>query len=326
MPQDKTGKSVVETMHDPAVVLSAYDQGLYSAEEAASMMGVSRATFHRKLKGWRETGVVPHHGNSNRTPSNRVPDEVRQRVIELIETKYHDFQATLLKKYLQRYEGIHLSAEWLRRLLTELRPEETGKKRRQAAHRLRRRRSSRGQLVQIDGSPHQWFEGDERRYCLIAFIDDATSGIEAAGFFPAETTHAYVTVLRQLLDRHGLPAALYSDRHSIFTANVDSARERKSSEPTQFQRICSMFGVELILAHSPQPKGRVERAFKTLQGRWGKEFRVLGITTVAEANAELPELIDEYNREFAIRPADEEHSYVVLSEDEKKGLEFIFGM
>lgn len=326
MPKDKKGKSVVEMMHDPEVVLSAYDQGLYSAEEAARMMGVSKPTFYRKLKAWRKTGVVPHHGNSNRAPSNKVTEEVRQRVIKLIETKYYDFQATLLKKYLERYEGIHLSVEWLRRLLVELRPEETGKARRQAAHRLRRRRSSRGQLVQIDGSPHQWFDGDERQYCLIAFIDDSTSCIEAAGFFPAETTHAYVTVLRQLLERHGLPVAFYSDRHSIFTTNVDSARERKSFEPTQFQRICNMLGVELILAHSPQAKGRVERAFRTLQGRWTKEFRVLGITTVAEANAKIPELIDEYNREFSLDPADKEHNYVVLSEDEKREMEFIFGV
>lgn len=99
--------------------------------------------------------------------------------------------------------------------------------------------------------------------------------------------------------------------------SVAPARETKTSEPTQFQRICSMLGVELILAHSPQAKGRVERAFKTLQGRWTKEFRVLGITTVAEANARLPELIAEYNREFSIAPADEEDSYIRLSDEEK---------
>lgn len=325
MAQTKKDASVVPATHDPASILAAYDQGLYSVDEAANLMGVSRATFHRKLKVWRETGSVPLHGNAKRAPANKVPEELKKRVIDLIDKKYADFQATLLKKYLAKQEGIDLSTEWLRRLLIELHPEETSRERRQIAHRMRRRRASRGQLIQIDGSPHQWFESDERKYCLIAFIDDATSRIEAAGFFPSETTHAYVTVLRKMLDEHGLPAAMYSDRHSIFTSSVAPARETKTSEPTQFQRICSMLGIELILAHSPQAKGRVERAFKTLQGRWTKEFRVLGITTVAEANARLPELIAEYNREFSIAPADEEDSYIRLSDEEKNELEFIFG-
>lgn len=326
MSKRKKTDSVVVSVPDVVSTLSAYEQGLYTAEQAATLMGVSRATFHRKFKVWRETGVVPQHGNAKRTPSNKIPEETRQRIVELVETKYYDFQPSLLRNYLEKYENIRVSTEWLRRLLKEMRPDETGKASRQKAHLLRRRRSSRGQLLQIDGSQHQWFENDEDKYCLIVFIDDATNAIEAAGFFPTESVHGYVTVLRDLLVKHGLPVAFYSDRHSIFTSNVGPARERKSNEPTQFQRICEMLGIDLILAHSPQAKGRVERANQTLQGRWVKEFRVLGIKTAAEANERIPEMIEEYNREFAICPAEEEDSYISLTEGDLQSLEFIFGI
>ena len=326
MSKRKKTDSVVVSVPDVVSTLSAYEQGLYTAEQAATLMGVSRATFHRKFKVWRETGVVPQHGNAKRTPSNKIPEETRQRIVELVETKYYDFQPSLLRNYLEKYENIRVSTEWLRRLLKEMRPDETGKASRQKAHLLRRRRSSRGQLLQIDGSQHQWFENDEDKYCLIVFIDDATNAIEAPGFFPTESVHGYVTVLRDLLVKHGLPVAFYSDRHSIFTSNVGPARERKSNEPTQFQRICEMLGIDLILAHSPQAKGRVERANQTLQGRWVKEFRVLGIKTAAEANERIPEMIEEYNREFAICPAEEEDSYISLTEGDLQSLEFIFGI
>lgn len=155
MSRQKKSDSVVVSVPDVVSTLSAYEQGLYTAEQAANLMGVSRATFHRKLKVWRDTGVVPQHGNAKRTPSNKVPEEIRQRIVELVETKYYDFQPSLLRKYLEKYENIRVSTEWLRRLLKEMRPDETGKESRRKAHLMRRRRSSRGQLLQIDGSQHQ---------------------------------------------------------------------------------------------------------------------------------------------------------------------------
>ena len=116
-----------------ADILSAYDKHIYSVEQALQMLGVSRPTFFRRLKAWRDTGRVPPHGNNGHTPSNKISDETRQRVIQLVQTKYPDFQASLLTKYLREQEDIHVSVEWVRRLLLELHPEQTPKERRRAA-------------------------------------------------------------------------------------------------------------------------------------------------------------------------------------------------
>lgn len=306
-----------------AEILSAYDKHIYSVEQAAQLLGVSRPTFFRRLKVWRDTGQVPSHGNTGRTPSNKISDETRREVVRLVQTKYPDFQASLLTKYLQEKENIRVSVEWVRRLLLDLHPEQTQKERRRSAHTLRRRRSSRGELVQIDGSPHCWFPGSQERCTLIAFIDDATSEILSAFFSPTENTEAYINALKYELMNHGLPVALYSDRYSVFTSNVDDARRKNKPQPTQFQKICDHLGIELILAHSPEAKGRIERLFQTLQKRWPKEFRIQGIHNMAEANQRMPELIESYNREFAITPADSKDSHIRLNKDDIDSLDIV---
>lgn len=328
MPKSKISKPEVKQPRvvlrsSAAEILSAYDKHIYSVEQALQMLGVSRPTFFRRLKAWRDTGRVPPHGNNGHTPSNKISDETRQRVIQLVQTKYPDFQASLLTKYLREQEDIHVSVEWVRRLLLELHPEQTPKERRRAAHTLRRRRASRGELVQIDGSPHFWFPGDAERRTLIAFIDDATSELLSAYFSPTEDTEAYVNALEYELVHNGIPMAIYSDRHSVFTSNVDEARRKSKPQPTQFQKICDHLGIELILAHSPEAKGRVERLFQTLQKRWPKEFRILGIHNLAEANERMPELIEAYNREFAITPADSKDSHIRLNEDDIASLDVV---
>ena len=214
MPKSKISKPEVKQPRvvlrsSAAEILSAYDKHIYSVEQALQMLGVSRPTFFRRLKAWRDTGRVPPHGNNGHTPSNKISDETRQRVIQLVQTKYPDFQASLLTKYLREQEDIHVSVEWVRRLLLELHPEQTPKERRRAAHTLRRRRASRGELVQIDGSPHFWFPGDAERRTLIAFIDDATSELLSAYFSPTEDTEAYVNALEYELVHNGIPRKLF---------------------------------------------------------------------------------------------------------------------
>lgn len=134
MPKSKISKPEVKQPRvvlrsSAAEILSAYDKHIYSVEQALQMLGVSRPTFFRRLKAWRDTGRVPPHGNNGHTPSNKISDETRQRVIQLVQTKYPDFQASLLTKYLREQEDIHVSVEWVRRLLLELHPEQTPKER-----------------------------------------------------------------------------------------------------------------------------------------------------------------------------------------------------
>ena len=311
---------------DITEIFAGCDKHLYTLDQGAELAGMTRATFCRHLKHWRETGKISRHGNKGRIPANKIDEATREKIISLIETKYWDFQATLLHEYLVRDEGIFVSDEWLRKLLIELRPEQTSTERRSSAHMLRRRRSSRGELVQIDGSPHRWFPDDEKQYCLIGFIDDATGEVMSAYFSETETTEAYLTALRQYLLSHGLPAALYSDRHSIFVNLDENGRRLKSARvnPTQFGRVCECLGIELICAYSAEAKGRIERAWRTLQNRWPKEFRVLNIRNMAEANERMPELLGRYNKTFSRTPADEKDSHVQLTAEQLKELDAIF--
>ena len=276
------------------------------------------------IKIWRESGRLPTHaGQGNRVPANKLDPQIRARIIEFARGKYEGFQSTLLHKYLL-IEGIEVSVETVRRILTKLRPEETPKERRSSAHKLRRRRTSVGELIQIDGSPHPWFEetGDVKSYALLIFVDDATSRIMVAGFYPTETSEGYLQLLKEYIEEYGIPWALYSDRHSIF-APVNPSKSGKTEE-TQFQRVCRELGVTGIRANSPEAKGRVERTFSTLQGRWPKEFRVLGIRNMAEANSRMSELLASYNQEFAIAPADSKDSHAPLLEETKERIEQIF--
>lgn len=162
----------------------------------------------------------------------------------------------------------------------------------------RQRRPCYGELIQIDGSPHDWFEERGPRCTLIVFIDDVTSALMALKFAPAETTRAYMETLRDYLGNHGLPLALYSDRHSIFRVN----NPEREGELTQFTRAVKTLGIEPIHANTPQAKGRVERANQTLQDRLVKELRLRGISDIETANAWLPKFVKAYNKRFATEP------------------------
>lgn len=161
------------------------------------------------------------------------------------------------------------------------------------------RRARLGELGQIDGSAHDWFEGRAPRCTLLVFVDDATSRIQAARFVGAETTVAYLEPVGEYIGRHGLPQAFYSDRHSIFRVN---AAESAKSSLTQFGRALAELGIEGICSNSPQAKGRVERANGVLQDRLVKLMRLAGIASWEAGNAFLPEFLVDYNGRLA-RPA-----------------------
>lgn len=160
--------------------------------------------------------------------------------------------------------------EAARKLIKQAFPNDQEKQKTAWERPLRRRRGAFGELIQIDGCPHYWFGLDNPPACLIGFIDDATSRITAARFFPTETSEGYMIVLLEHMRKYGIPVALYSDRHSVFTSNRDKFSRRESR--TQFSRACNALGIDLILAQSPNAKGRVERMFRTLQCRWPLSF------------------------------------------------------
>jgi hypothetical protein len=162
---------------------------------------------------------------------------------------------------------------------------------------LRERRPALGELVQIDGSPHAWFEDRAAHCTLIIFVDDATSRVQYARFEPVESTRAYLQALRRYVSQHGLPVSLYSDRHSIFRKHAP-----EDPKPTQFERAVRTLAIEPILALTPQAKGRVERTFQTLQDRLVKAMRLAKVRTLVQANAWLPTFLSAYNERFARPP------------------------
>ena len=284
---------------DRLAVIQAVIGRQLTQRAAAGQLGLSVRQVKRLVRRYRDqgaTGLVS--GHRGRRPNNAIADEVRRQALDTVRERYADFGPTLAWEKLTGQHGFALSVETLRQWMAAdglWRP----KGRKQARiHQRRARRPCLGELVQVDGSPHDWFEGRGARCTLIVFVDDATSQLLALRFAPAETTQAYMETLDHYLSRHGRPVALYSDKHSIFRVS----RPEREGELTQFSRALKTLDIEAIHANTPQAKGRVERANQTLQDRLVKELRLRGIGDIDAANAFLPEFIADYNHRFAVAP------------------------
>jgi transposase len=273
---------------------------------AAELLSLSIRQVKRLKKRLREQGEAAlAHANRGRPSSRRLPDGVRQAAIRLARTTYAGFNDHHLCEKLCEVEGLTLSREALRRLLRQA-GLGSPRKRRAPAHRQRRLRSAReGEMVQLDGSPHDWLEGRGPRLTALGFQDDATGKILAAEFFLSESALGYFTLLRQLLRRHGIPLAFYGDHSGIFVRNDDfwSIEEQLAGKrrPTQFGRALEQLGITFIAARSPQAKGRVERLWGVLQDRLCSELRLARACDLDSANAVLRAFVADYNRRFARR-------------------------
>jgi len=250
--------------------------------DAARLLGISYRQVKRIVKKYRKVGVASLVSKRRGKPANnRITSTIKQIALALIRDNYHDFGPTLAHEKLSERHGIRCSVETLRKWMIEDDLWQVKTKRRACIHQPRARRAQFGELVQIDGSPHDWFEGRGTRCNLTVYIDDATGKLMALHFTPTETTQAYMEALDDYLKQYGRPVALYADKHSIFRVNMKNCE----AELTQFARACKTLDIELIHANTPQAKGRVERANKTLQDRLVKELRLQGINDIDSANA-----------------------------------------
>ncbi len=288
-------------------VISACIQGDMACARAAALLCLSVRQIKRLKKRMREDGEAAlAHANRGRPSPRRLPQAVRQRIVQLARSTYAGFNDHHLCEKLVECEGFALSRETLRRLL---RQHGLGapRKRRPPAHRQRRMRSARlGELLQLDGSPHHWLEGRGPQLTALGMQDDATGKILAAQFFPSETTFGYLCLLRQLLRRCGVPLAFYGDHSGIFVRNDDcwTIEEQLAGkrQPTQFGRALEQLGITFIAANSPQAKGRVERLWGVLQDRLSSELRLAQAADIDSANTVLRRFIADYNRRFARQP------------------------
>lgn len=281
-----------------AGVLEELVCGRLRQRRAGELLGVSVRQIKRLVKDYHRHGPISVRSKKRGQPSNRRYGEaLREQVLALEAGRYQGFGPTLLAEYLAREHAIVLSVETLRQWLIQA-GRWMAKAKRKNVHRPRDRRPRFGELVQIDGSPHDWFEGRAPRCTMIVFIDDATSKTVYARLVPAETTQAYFEAIQAHLSQYGRPLAYYSDRHSIFRVN----QAQVEAQPTQVERALQALDIALICAHSPQAKGRVERVHQTFQDRFVKALRVAGISDITAANAFLQDYLIEHNRRFA-KPA-----------------------
>jgi hypothetical protein len=269
--------------------------------EAAERLAISVRQFKRLVRSWKsegDGGVVSRQ--RGRASNNRLANDLPGRIAELLRDKYPDFGPTLAMEKLSELDGIAVSAETVRQMQIRLGLWKPKARRAKRVFQVRERRPRFGELIQIDGSPHDWFEGRAPRCTLIVFIDDATSRLTALRFVPSETTWAYLETLRGHVLEHGRPLAFYSDRHGIFRVNAKDAASGDGK--TEFGRVADRLGIVPIHALTPQAKGRVERANQTLQDRLVKEMRLRDISSMAAANAFLPSFIAIWNAKFAAPP------------------------
>src|SRR5271170_2429356 len=290
-------------------VISACIKGDLACARAAGLLCLSVRQVKRLKKCMREEGEAAlAHANRGRPSPRRLADDAAAQIVQLSRGTYAGFNDHHLCEKLVERQGFSLSRERLRRLW---RKNGLGspRKRRAPAHRQRRGRSARlGELVQLDGSPHDWLEGRGPRFTALGMQDDATGKILAAQFFPAETTFGYFHLLQRLLRRFGVPTAFYGDHSGIFLRNDPhwSLEEELvgQQQPTQFGRALSELGVTFVPAHSPQAKGRIERLWGVLQDRLCSELRLAKSTDLHSANVVLRRFIVDYNRRFARTPRD----------------------
>ena len=285
-------------------VIRKVQEKLIKQVEAGEILGLSSRQVRRigKRVGIEGGRGVMHRSRGRR--SNRAfADAVKDRVIELYREKYGGFGPTLAAEKLLEGDGIELSKETLRGWL--LGSGDWKKRRRRRGHRQwRERKGHCGEMVQMDGSHHGWLEGRGPECVLMGYIDDAT-GRGFGRFYEYEGTLPAMDSFGRYIQRYGIPLKVYLDKHTTYKSNGKPTVEEELAgiEPlSEFERALKELGVEVIHAHSPQAKGRVERFFGTLQDRLVKEMRLKGIQTIEEANLFLEEYWPEFNRKFAVDP------------------------
>jgi transposase len=269
---------------------------------AAQMLKISVRQVKRLYRAYKARGAKGLVSARRGKPSNNHLDEqVEQQALNLLKERYTDFGPTLAHEKLSEVHSITMSRESVRKLMIAEGMWKPKRAKKPPVHQMRERRACFGELVQIDGSDHTWFEERGSRCTLLVYIDDATGQLLELWFVPDETFFAYCTASRHYFERYGKPVAFYSDKHGIFRVNQEQITGLGSGL-TQFGRAMQDLDIQILCANTPQAKGRVERANQTLQDRLVKELRLRGIADIDTANAYLPEFRKDFNQRFAVEP------------------------
>jgi hypothetical protein len=306
-----------------------YEARKVSAQRAAELLGISKRHFRRLVAAYRTRGVAAlAHGNRGKTPVNRLPEAIRQKIVKLAKSTYQDYNDSHFTEELaEQPEPIVVSRSTLRRIRRAV-GQDSPRKRRAPRYRSRRERYPQtGMLLQTDGSRHDWLEGRGPGLTLIAMIDDANNEIAGACFREEEDAAGYFLVLQQVCLTQGLPLALYADRHTIFQSPSQPTLEQELSGElprTQFGRLLDELGIQLIAARSPQAKGRIERLWGTLQDRLVKELRQANASDLDSANQVLVAYLPKFNARFQVAAAQPGSAYIPWSGEHSPADYFCF--
>lgn len=286
------------------------------------MLDISTRQIRRLLRNYRLAGAEGLTSKRRgKASNNRISEGHRLQAMNLVKIHYVDFGPTLASEMLLERDGLKFSVETVRRWMIADGLWKAKKAPLAIIKPLRERRSCFGELVQVDGSPHDWFEGRGPACTLLVFIDDATSQVLAARFVGAETTFDYMRLARVYFEKFGKPVSLYTDKLGVFKVNHPDPKS--GTGLTQFGRACEELDIELITANTPQAKGRVERVNQTLQDRLVKAMRLAGVNNAEEGNLFLPGYLEKHNQKFGVVPKLSEDAHRTLIETREE-LDFIF--
>jgi len=284
--------------------------------EAARMLDVSARHVGRLYRAYKRDGPGALISKKRGCTSNRkLPDSLRQQALALVREHYHDFGPTLASEKLTEVHGVFVGIETLRLWMIEAEIWVPRSLRARRSYQPRQRRACFGELIQIDGCHHHWFEDRGPACALLVYVDDATGTITEMRFAESEATFDYFEATRSHLHRFGKPVAFYSDRHSIFHVNAKD-KAAGGSGISQFGRALADLNIDIICANSPQAKGRVERTHATLQDRLAKELRLAGVCDMEQGRPVLEAFRNDYNRRFARVPRNDRDAHRPLLEHE----------
>lgn len=295
--------------------------------DASKQIGVSVRHVKRLKKKVINDGAegLIHQGRGQ-SGNRRLDDKIIVKAKKFLKEKYYDFGPTLACEKLEENHNIKTNKETVRQLMINLELWKVkSKKKNKHWHVWRARRDNYGEMQQFDGSYHPWLEDKAEEMCLLLSVDDATGKITYAKFDYNEGVEAVFKFWLEYIDKNGFPLSVYLDKFSTYKVNHKNAVDNKELI-TQFQRATRQVGIELITAHSPQAKGRVERMFETLQDRLVKEMRLANINIIEQANEFLIEYIPKFNAKFAVSPNRRKDLHKKVTKQTKDQLPQIFSI
>jgi len=306
---------------DRLEILGRVAERRLTQRQAAAQLGLTERQVGRLCRALRQQGAAGLVSRKRGRPSNRqwLP-AVRDQATALVREHYADFGPTLAGEKLASHHGVAVCVETLRQWMIGAGLWVPRSQRPHRVHQPRHRRSCLGELIQIDGCHHAWFEGRGPKCTLLVYVDDATSRLMELRFVASESAFDYFASTRSYLERHGKPVAFYSDKASIF--RVAASEAKTTAGITQFNRALSELNIDIICANTTQAKGRVERSHATLQDRLLKELRLRGISTPEAGNAYLPAFWADYNERFAREPQSPHDAHRPVRDDEDLALLF----